>query len=37
MTVKYRMISKRLGLKGNKTYWFAHAVPSGETGIAGLE
>lgn len=37
MTVKYRMISKRLGLKGNKTYWFAHAVPCGEIDLAGLE
>ena len=36
MTVKYRMISKRVGLKGNKTFWFAHAVPSGEIDLAGL-
>lgn len=36
MTVKYRMISKRVGLKGNKTFWFARAVPSGEIDLAGL-
>lgn len=32
----YKMMSKRLGLKGNKTYWFAHAVHPQSVGLQQL-